>query len=131
MGGMVDEGGVSEGPSVMGGIDLAGRPYQGRSNIRSRLNPAQFHLVLTSEITRRTVFIHLLSPNRERDQHEQSKLTETSLHKEASGAGSNLDLNRAWESIDFKRAQDEVTRLQVRIAKAFKESKRKRRPGRT
>lgn len=123
MGGMVDEGGVSERPSVMGGIDLAGRPYQGRPNIRSRLNPAQFHLVLTSEITRRTVSIYLLSPNKERDQHEKSKLTAASPHKEVSGAGSNLGPKRAWESIDFKRAQAEVTRLQVRIAKAFKEGK--------
>lgn len=67
--------------------------------------------------------IHLLSSNKELDQHEKSNLTDTSS-KEASGAVSNLSHKQAWESIDFKHAQAEVARLQARIAKAFEEGKR-------
>jgi len=107
----------------MGKIDFKDATTNGTANIKSRLNPAQFHLVLTSEITRRTVPITLLSPNKDLDQHEQSNLTEASSNKEVSGAGSNLCPARAWKAIDSKRAQTEVARLQARIAKAFKEGK--------
>jgi RNA-directed DNA polymerase len=68
--------------------------------------------------------INLLSPNRESDEPEKSNLTDASPKMEASGANSNLSPKQAWESIDFKRAQAEVARLQMRIAKAFKAGNR-------
>jgi len=39
------------------------------------------------------------------------------------GTGALIDDARQWHAIDWKRAQREVRRLQMRIAKAVKENK--------
>ncbi len=53
---------------------------------------------------------------------ESSKMR-TQMTVRQDGTGALIDDARQWHAIDWKRAQREVRRLQMRIAKAVKEAK--------
>ena len=60
----------------------------------------------------------------ERESEESSKMRTQITSRMRDGA--LIDGTRGWQSIDWQRAQREVRRLQMRIAKAVREGKRSR-----